>query len=76
MNANPTPNPVSGVQLLTWTRFADLRGANSFRCVRLVEAGGVEFKSQSLTAHVFSALRFADHLTIADLLTFGAGPGP
>jgi hypothetical protein len=46
MNANPTSGPISKAQLLTWARFADLRGAKSFRCVRLVEAGGVEPPSE------------------------------
>ena len=44
---------------------------NADSYLQMVEAGGVEFKSQSLTAHLFSALRSADHLAIADLLTFG-----
>ena len=42
MNANPTPKPVSGVQLLTKPSFADLRFAKSFGCARLVGAVGVE----------------------------------
>jgi hypothetical protein len=42
MNANPTPDPVSGIQLLTKPSFADLRGAKFFRCVRLVGAVGIE----------------------------------
>jgi len=46
MNANPTSGPISEAQLLTWARSADLRGAKSFRCVRLVEAGGVEPPSE------------------------------
>ena len=41
MNANPTPGPISGVQLLTWTRFADLRSYKYFSCKKLVEVGGV-----------------------------------
>jgi len=43
MNANPTPGPISGVQLLTWTRFADLRSYKYFSCKKLVEAGGSEY---------------------------------
>ena len=46
MNANPTPGLIRGTQLLTWARFADLRGAKSFACARLVEAGGVEPPSE------------------------------
>jgi hypothetical protein len=45
MNAIPTSGPVGEIQLLTWARFADLRDSKSFRCIRLVEAGGVEFNT-------------------------------
>jgi hypothetical protein len=42
MNANLTPGMLSGIQLLTWARFADLGGAKFFRSARLVPAVRLE----------------------------------
>ena len=52
MNANPAPGQTSGVQLLTWTRFADLRSYKYFSCKKLVEAGGVRIFSRTENTQV------------------------
>jgi hypothetical protein len=71
MNANPTLGLANGTQLLTWARFADLRSSKSFSCIKLVEAGGVEFKSKSHNAPVFIDLQAVELFASADQLTFG-----
>jgi hypothetical protein len=65
MNANPASGPISETQLLTWTRFADLRSSKSFSCIRMVEAGGVEPPSEK---------RYEPKTTC--LSQFGERPGP
>ncbi len=48
MNAIPSCNPVSGIQLLAWARFADLRGAKLFTSGKMVPAVGLEFTTRGL----------------------------
>ncbi len=67
MIAIPTSGPISGTQLLTWTRSTDLCSSKSVNCNRLVEAGELS------TRHIYTTCVMRNIKAFSGVTTFIAG---